>query len=868
MSSPPLPAHLPPTPPADWALQEALALHQQGQWEPAALAYQAILANDPFHYNALQLLGTLCAQIGQFTPAVTLFEKALEIDTQNPTVWNNLGNALNALGQSTAALSRYDQAIALAPEVPDFYFNRGNAHKDLSHWEAALLDYAEALRRNPEYAQAYNNQGIIFKQLGRLPEAQKSHESALKRHPQWAEAHNNLGNVLKEVGQLNEALHHYDQALALQPAYANAHYNRGLVLSELKRLEEAKEAYEQAIRWGPSHADSHYNLGKLHQDQADLEAALACYDRALLCRPDFSEAHNNRGNVLQLLKQWPAALDAYKKAIELQPTWPQAHYNAGVVFQEMQQWPQAIACFEHALALDADYPEAYYNLGVVRQEQKQLPQALALYERALALRPDYAYLSGIRLYAQLNVGDWTDFEARRLALDQAVSAGRQASPPFSYQPLSDSPALQKQCAQTWVADKYPANPMLGPITKQAAAAQTTSPENSAAKRRIKVGYFSPDFREHAVSFLTAEWFELHDREQFETFAFSLSPPPRDVDGNEGDPMRTRLQKAFDHFFDVDTLSDLDIARQARALGLDVAVDLCGFTGQHRMGVFAARAAPLQISYIGYLGTTGAPYMDYLVADEVLVPPHEAVHYTEKILYLPCYQVNDRQRPHVQGAVDPLESSSDTPPGEFAALRLKGLRQANGLPETGFVFCCFNNAYKINPEVFEDWMAILRGVPNSVLWLLADDPEAPAECQVQWRQHAEQRGVAPSRLVFAPRTNRPLYLARYTLADLFLDTRPYNAGTTASDALWAGLPVLTCPGRSFSSRMAASLLTALDSPELIASDRQDYVSKAIQWGLHGTKALKASLNDRRSKAPLFDTPRFARTWEAALLNLLG
>ena len=821
--------------PSDLPLQQALVLHQQGLFAQAAKAYQAILNEEPNHYNALQLLGTLCAQTGQFAPAVALFEKALSIDTQNPTVWNNLGNALNALGQSQAALQRYDQAIALAPEIPDFYFNRGNAHKDLGQWEAALGDYAQAIERQPGYAQAFNNQGIVLKQLQRLPEAQRSYEAALTLQPKWADAHNNLGNVLKDLGQLTTALHHYDQALALHPQYANAHYNRGLILSGLDRPKEAAQAYRQALQFAPQHAESHYNLGKLHQDGKDLETALACYDQAIARRPDFSEAHNNRGNVLQLLKQWPSALAAYQQAIALQPTWPQAHYNAGVVHQEMQQWPLAIACFEQALALKADYPEAYYNLGVVQQEIKQLPQALALYERALSLRPDYDYLSGIRLYAQLNVGDWTDFDQRRQALDQAVRQGQRVSPPFSYLPLSDSPELQKQCAETWVADKYPANSILGPI------GQTTS---SAHPRRIKVGYFSPDFRQHAVSFLTAEWFELHDHEKFETYAFSLSPTP--TNGVAQDPMRARLQKAFDHFLDVGELSDLDIARQARALGLDVAVDLCGFTGQHRMGLFAARAAPLQLSYIGYLGTSGAPYIDYLVADEVLIPSHEAQHYSEKILYLPCYQVNDRQRPQV------LDTA-------MAAL---GPRSTHGLPEQGFVFCCFNNHYKINPEVFDDWMAILRAVPNSVLWLLGEHPHT----ELQFQQQAEQRGVRGERLVFAPRTERELYLARYTLADLFLDTRPYNAGTTASDALWAGLPVLTCPGHSFSSRMAASLLTGLNCPEWIATDRHDYVKKAIDWGRTGTQALKDQLRRRRQDAPLFDTTRFAREWEIALTQL--
>ena len=391
--------------------------------------------------------------------------------------------------------------------------------------------------------------------------------------------------------------------------------------------------------------------------------------------------------------------------------------------------------------------------------------------------------------------------------------------------LLDSPALQHRAARTWAEEKYPANPLLGPIGKRGRHA------------RIRLGYFSGDYRNHPVSMLLAEMLETHDRSRFEVSGFSFGPGAQDGMGR-------RIEGAFERFFDVRMISDADIVRRARSLELDIAVDLGGFTDGGRPAVFALRAAPLQVSYLGYLGTLGSDYMDYLIADATIVPPEYRQHYAEKILYLPSYQANDSKR---------LISTR-----RFS-------REELGLPPTGFVFCCLNAGYKITPASFDSWMRILSQVPGSVLFLIAENEVAERNL----RQQALQRGVGAERLVFGKRLPVAEYLARYRSADLFLDTLPYNAGTTASDALWAGLPVLTRRGESFAARIAASLLSAIGLPELIATTEQHYESLAIELAREPARLadLTAKLNRNRLSTPLFDTPRFTRHLEHAYALIL-
>jgi len=425
----------------------------------------------------------------------------------------------------------------------------------------------------------------------------------------------------------------------------------------------------------------------------------------------------------------------------------------------------------------------------------------------------------------MRICEWTRFDEEGAALDARIERDVVATPPFHLLALSGSARLQRRAAETWVRAQCPPDPSLGPIPRV------------PPHEKIRIGYFSADFRHHAVSMLAAELFETHDRSRFEITAFAFGPPSEDA-------MRTRLSGAFDRFIEVQGRSDRQIALLARDFHIDITVDLGGFTRHCRPGIFALRAAPLQVSFLGYTGTMGAPYIDYLVADPTVVPEQSRQHYREKIIYLPdSFQVNGTQRGMGTRA--------------FTRSELR-------LPSSGFVFCCFNNNYKIAPGTFDGWMRILSRVEDSVLWLLEDNPQTSRNL----RQAAERRHVGAERLVFAPRMPLADHLARHRAANLFLDTLPFNAHTTASDALWAGLPVLTLLGESFAGRVAASLLTAIGLPELITKTAAEYESLAVDLAVHPERldSLRERLVQNRTATPLFDTQRYTRHLEAAYAQI--
>lgn len=399
------------------------------------------------------------------------------------------------------------------------------------------------------------------------------------------------------------------------------------------------------------------------------------------------------------------------------------------------------------------------------------------------------------------------------------------TPSWLFSALVDSPALQYQAAETWTRARHPLNPALGHMA------------NRPKGDKIRVGYYSTDFYSHATAFVLAEFFELHDRSRFEIIAFDFGPGTKD-------PVQERLAKAFDRFIDVRALSDGDIAALSRALGIDIAVDLKGYTTGYRAGIFAHRASHIQVNYMGTAGTLGSPAIDYIVADRTVIPPESFAHFSEKVVHLPhCYYINDRKRP-----------LAPTTPN----------REALGLPEKGFVFCCFNNNFKITPAVFDSWMRILRRVPGSVLWLFEDNPAAAENL----RREAAARDIAPSRLVFAKRVPPGEHLARHRAADLLLDTLPYNAHTTAIDALWMGVPVVTRPGHGFAACVAASLLQALEVPELITTTEKDYEDLAVRIASDAAYRanLKAKIVRNHGTAPLFDTARFTRGMEVAFIKM--
>ncbi|HUN72576.1 MAG TPA: tetratricopeptide repeat protein [Steroidobacteraceae bacterium] len=655
---------------------------------------------------------------------------------------------------------------------------------------------------------------------GRLQEARALCLQALRLRPREPQATILLGIIAAQTGDPARAVALFGEVLLLDPRNVAAHNNRGNALRALRQPAAAVASYDKALEMQPNQAPTHNNRGKALFELQRYEDALASHDRAIALQPDHAAAWFDRGRSLAALMRYEAAVASLDEAIALGLNHPGVWHVRGGALYALERFQDAVASYDRALALEPKDASAHHNRGNALALLGHYERAIESYDRAITLDPGIAGSPGERLHARMQIADWRDFAAEAARLTARIERGEAASNPFTLLALSDSPPLQRLAASQWVRDKCPPNAALSGLPPR------------ARHDRIRVGYFSADFRAHATASLTAGLFEIHDRSRVELTGFSLGP-------DTGDGMRQRIAAAFERFLEVGPQSDEEIARLARSLEIDIAVDLGGFTRGARPKIFALRAAPLQVSYLGYLGTMSADYIDYLIADDTIIPPALRPHYAEKIVYLPSYQINDSQR-HIA-------------PRRFS-------REELGLPPSGFVFCCLNSTYKITPPTFEGWMRILGRVPGSVLYLVGGS----AALEGNLRREARARGVAAERIVFGARLPPDEYLARYRTADLFLDTLPYNAGTTASDALWAGLPVLTCVGQTFASRVGASLLRAVGLPELVTSSPQQYEELAV--GLAGDPQRMAGIRTKLAgslrTSALFDTAGSARHLEAA------
>jgi len=605
---------------------------------------------------------------------------------------------------------------------------------------------------------------------------------------------------------------------------------RAMTLHQNGQLREAQRLYEQILRINPRHFDALRMMGRLAVQGRNPKAAVDLYNQALEVYPDHIETLTELANTLLDLGYPSVAVAPLTNLIQIDSKSAEAHNNLGHALSMTGDHASALACFDAAIALRPEYALAWSNRGTTLRALGQLPEALQSLQRVLELAPDSTAVLGLIASIKSSLCDWHDWPVMLERLRESVTAGKLAGPTLPFLTLFDDPTLQRRAAELWSASFAPPNSALG------------EPALRKNRTKIRIGYFSADFHEHATAHLIAEMLELHDKDQFEILAFSYGPDIRD-------PMRFRLARSGVEFMDVRNLSDLDLVRLARHKEIDIAVDLKGLTAGARPGIFALRPAPICVSYLGYPGTMGAPYIDYLIADETLISLEDEPYYSERILRIPgSYQINDRQRPIA------------VPVAPRAALR-----EQEGLPESGFVFACFNNHYKITPETFDSWMRILQSVEGSVLWLQSGHPQA----EENLRREAASRHVDPARVFFATRRPNPEHLARLSAADLALDSWPYNAHTTASDALWAGLPMVTYAGRSFASRVGASLLRAVGLPELVTESAADFERLAIELAQDAPRLnqLREHLGVRKFEHPLFETPTKTRAIEAVYRSLL-
>jgi predicted O-linked N-acetylglucosamine transferase (SPINDLY family) len=778
-------------------------------------------ATAPLFLQALAL-----HQAGRLAEAEAIYRGILALDPDHFDARHHLGIIHQQRGEHIAALRQIDAALQVDPDEAAALNNRGVVLAALDRFAEAADSYGRAIARKPDYVDALANRGVALFKLGRFAEAVESCDRAIALRPANAAALANRGNALYAIERYAEALTSYDRAIALRPDDGDTHCNRGNTLAALEQFDAALASCDRALALAPNHVEALNSRGNVLSRLQRFDEAIASYDRAIALKPDYADAFSNRGNALRDTRRIDAALADYDRAIALRPAHAEYHNNRAIALAGLKRYDDALTSYARAIALKPDYAEAYSNRGWALRDLRRPDEALASFARAFALAPDHDCLRGTYLYAKRHVCDWSDFDAECAAMLAAVDGGKAAARPFELLPTPASPAQQLRSAQFHVADKF-----------GAACAPLWRGERYA-HRRIRVAYLSADLRDHPIAMLTTGMFARHDRARFETVAISFK-------SDTHNQVRERLSAHFDRFIDVQSMSDSDIARLVRELEIDIAVDLNGYTEGCRPHVFAQRPAPVQVNYLGFAATLGPPHWDYIVADRFVVPERDRAHYAEQVVYLPdCFMAND----------DGRKISPRTPS-----------RAEAGLPENGFVFCCFNNSFKISPHVFDVWMRLLAGVEGSVLWLSAT--HASAMEHLAWE--AEQRGIAARRLIFAARV--PLnedHLARVRLADLFVDTLYYNAHTTAADALWAGVPVLTCAGSTFASRVAGSLLGAVGLPELIAGSLAEYEALALALARDPARltALRAKLAHNRDVFPLFDTARFTRHIEAAYTTM--
>ncbi len=617
-----------------------------------------------------------------------------------------------------------------------------------------------------------------------------------------------------------EAEAHLRQVLAEDPGHAAALHHLGVLCYRRGDYGAAARHLQAAVAVDAASPYAHSNLGLALKRLQRIDEAVACFDAAIARGPDIAAFHNNRGLAFVEMRRFDAAQADFGRAVELDPNMAEGYCNRGKALVELGRFDDALKHIDRAIALRPDFAEAYCNRALVYRETGRFADAMESCRRVIEIDPRFPNMAGYWLHDMMRACAWDDLAVARARVLQMIDADEAAADPFVVLGIPSTPAQQLRCARRYCRDKFPGATPLWTGERY-------------AHDRIRIGYFSADFRNHAVAHLIAELLERHDRSRFEIIGFSYGPERRDA-------LRRRLDSAVDRMVECASHDDRAIAGLARQMEIDIAVDLMGHTRNARLGIFPFRPAPIQVNYLGYPGTLGMACIDYIVADATLIPSSEESAYDEKVVYMPnSYQANDSTK-RISG--NPLH------------------RSEHGLPEQGFVYCCFNNNHKISPEVFDIWMRLLRVDDASVLWLFAGNPAATENL----RKEAGRRGVAQERLIFAPRLELPDHLARHRLADLFLDTFYYNAHTTASDALWAGLPVVTRIGGAFAGRVAASLLRALDLPELIAPTDAEYEALALRLSQNPAQlaAIREKLARHRTSRALFDGAGFAADIETA------
>ena len=781
-------------PQIDAMIGQSVQAFQSGNLRGAESILLRVLQVYPTAYPALQIMGLVKASQGNHIEAIKHFKKALKINATDPALIYNLAHALVSSNQISEAITYFEKLTKTHPGNADAWFNLAKCLSHTGRKKEAMNAIDHALQFEPNNIQMMMVKGGALRDLNQFDDALKMFTEIVNLDPGHFPAWLDLGHTYGQLGQAEAALLANDKAIEISPTDADAWCNRGVYLIALKRYEEALVANEKAIEFLPTHATAWLNKGSVLRQLRRYQEALIALDRAVEVKPDNSEAWLNMGATLHDLNKYEMGLWASEKAIELNPMLPVAWFNKALSLDHLKRYSEAISAFNKAIECGASHPN----------------------------------LLGTFAHTKMLIADWTDIGSLLSKLLSDLKESKQDISPFSLLSLEDDPKLQMEVSKTFVKDMAAVQPI--PYIK---------PQKT--RKKIRIGYFSSDLREHPVGVLLAELIELHDRDHFEVYGFSLKG------AKESDKIRGRLMKAFDHFVSLEDVSESGILVQARErdldtvreYDLDIAIDLNGHTEGNYTAIFFSRIAPVQVNFLGYAGTMGASCFDYIVADRVVIPSEWQECYTEKVAYLPnSYLMYD--------------TTSKTP-------AIPPSRQDLGLPEQGIVFCGFHNSYKISKEILQSWSNILRAVDGSVLWLTENN----ADFKKNILNEFLLEGIEKERIIFASRVDSMEdHLARFKQADLFLDAWPYNAHSTAMDALNVGVPLLTKIGNAFASRVGASLLTTAGLPELITGSREEYEALAIDLAKNPAKLseMRSRVQSEGARSKLFNTQQFARDLE--------
>ncbi|KDP23757.1 hypothetical protein JCGZ_23590 [Jatropha curcas] len=790
----------------------ASAYMRKGRLNEAAQCCRQALALNPLLVDAHSNLGNLMKAQGLVQEAYSCYLEALRIQPTFAIAWSNLAGLFLESGDLNRALQYYKEAVKLKPTFPDAYLSLGNVYRALGMPQEAIVCYQRAVQTRPNYAVAFGNLASTYYERGQLDLAILHYKQAIACDGRFLEAYNNLGNALKDVGRVDEAIQCYNQCLALQPSHPQALTNLGNIYMEWNMTSTAASYYKATLAVTTGLSAPFNNLAVIYKQQGNYSDAISCYNEVLRIDPLAADGLVNRGNTYKEIGRVSEAIQDYIRAITIRPTMAEAHANLASAYKDSGHVEAAIKSYRQALLLRPDFPEATCNLLHTLQcvcswedRDKMFSEVEAIIRRQITMsvlpsvQPFHAIAYPIDPMLALDI-------SRKYAAHCSMIASRFGLPAFNH-------------------------PAPIPVKRD------------RGNERLRIGYVSSDFGNHPLSHLMGSVFGMHNREHVEVFCYALSP-------NDGTEWRQRIQSEAEHFVDVSSMSSDMIAKLINEDKIQILINLNGYTKGARNEIFAMQPAPIQVSYMGFPGTTGATYIDYLVTDEFVSPTRYSHIYSEKLVHMPhCYFVND----YKQKNLDVLDPTCQHKRSDY------------GLPEDKFIFACFNQLYKMDPEILNTWCNILKRVPNSALWLL----RFPAAGEMRLRSYAVAQGVQPEQIIFTDVAMKQEHIRRSALADLFLDTPLCNAHTTGTDILWAGLPMVTLPLEKMATRVAGSLCVATGlGDEMIVSSMKEYEERAVSLALNRSKlqALTNKLKAVRMSCPLFDTARWVRNLERAYFKM--